>query len=557
MSRRIGCVCIGLWMMVLTAQAQPAQFAFRIGFKDKTGTADIHQPLSFLSQKSLDRRAKYNIAIDSSDLPVSPAYLDSVKQTTSGIIHTTSRWLNSCVLLVEDSTTIQTLRTKPFVTGVEWVGYFPSGLHDKPSSPIEDKFNEEHMPAPSIVQKTTGSAAYYGATWNQTSMVNGDCLHDKGWKGENMLIAVLDNGFNYVDFGPAFDSLYHSGRIIDHYNIARDTNYIFGSAAHGTEVLSVLAGYLPNYFVGAAPLADYALYITEDAAFEQPIETDNLIAGIERADSIGADVMSISLGYNTFNLPFPDITPPMLDGKTVNATIASNMAMKKGILMVLSAGNEGGNGLLSPGDADSALTVGNVNASKLPAGSTGQGPNASGTIKPNVCGMGDPAAVMRWNMDVGYVSGTSTATPSIAGFAACLLQGNPGKHPYEIRNMLQQTGHVYNNPTPQLGYGVPDFCMAATLLNVREIDALQTNFATITPNPFSGNISLTLHSTVNETAIISLYDLTGNILMRQTMPTKAGTTRYSIDMPSYLKSGLYFLKIQTAGQVQTVKLIKQ
>lgn len=556
MRRRILCVCFGV-IFATVSQALPVQFAFRISFKDKAGSADINQPLTFLSQKSLDRRAKYGIAVDTTDLPVSPAYLDSVKAITTGIIHTTSRWLNTCVVLVEDSASIQALRTKPFVTHVEWVGYFSSGLHDKPAGNKDDKFHDELKTAPFTAQKTTGNATYYSATWDQTTLVNGDCLHDKGWKGEGITIAVLDNGFNYVDSGPGFDSLYNSGRIVDRYNIARDTSHIYGYASHGTEVLSVLAGYIPNHFVGAAPLANYALYITEDAAFEQPVETDNLVAGIERADSIGADMASISLGYNNFDLPFPAITPSMLDGKTVNATLASNMAVKKGMLMILSAGNEGSNGLLSPGDADSAVTVGNVNTAKVPAGSSGYGPNASGTIKPDVCGMGDPAAVMLWDLSISYVSGTSTATPSIAGFAACLLQGNPAKTPYEIRKVLQQTGHTFSSPTNQLGYGVPDFCAANLILDVETPDVQKPGIATVAPNPFSDKLTITVNSTKTEAAVVHIYDLTGKQLLRRTLSLKTGANNQVITVPSYLNEGVYLLKLQTSSQVQTLKLVKQ
>lgn len=560
MRRMIWGVCLGL-IMGVNADALPVQFGFRISFKDKAGSADINQPLTFLSQKSLDRRTKYSIAVDTTDLPVSPAYLDSVRAATTGIIHTTSRWLNTCVVLVEDSSTMQVLRSKPYITNVEWVGYFSAGLHDKPARNGTDKFHDDVIKNASspTAKKATGNAAYYGATWDQTTTVNGDCMHDNGWKGEGITIAVLDNGFNYVDFGPAFDSLYNSGRIIDQYNIARDTNYIYGYASHGTEVLSVLAGYLPNYFVGAAPLANYALYVTEDAAFEQPVETDNLVAGIERADSVGADVISISLGYNNFDLPFPPITNSMLDGKTVNATIAANTAMKKGILTILSAGNEGSNGLLTPGDADSAITVGNVDVNKAPAPTSGYGPNASGTIKPDVCGMGHPAAVMRWNTDIGFVSGTSTATPSIAGFAACLLQGHPAKHPYEIKKTLQQVGHTFSNPTNQLGYGVPDFCAAEIMLDVNGVDAPQKNYVDISPNPFTDHLLLTIHSIKNETATVAVYDLTGKKILQQVFSVQAGTNTQSVNLPPTLAEGIYILKLQTRSSLQTNvwKIVKQ
>jgi len=532
----------GLLLLSQQAFALPTQFAFRVGFTDKNGTADIHAPLSFLSQKSLDRRTKYNISIDSTDLPVSPDYLDSVKNITSGIIHVTSRWLNDCVVLVDDTSTIQTLRTKSFVTDVEWVGYFASGLHNK--SAVEN-----------YEQKPTGSSTYYGATWDQTHLVNGDCLHDKNWKGENILIAVFDNGFTWVDSDPAFSALYTSGRISDTHNFVKDTSYVYSYGSHGTEILSILAGFLPNTYVGAAPNADYALYITEDATSEQPYELDNLIAGFERADSIGVDVMSMSLGYNNFDLPFAAITPSQMDGKTINVSHAANMAMSKGMLMVVTAGNEGSGGLLVPGDADSVLTVGNVDVNKNPAGTSGYGPNASGTIKPNVCALGNPGYVMTSSNTPFAASGTSISTPSIAGFAACLLQGNPGMNPYKIRNAIQKTGHTYTNPGVQSGYGVPDFCAANDLLDVPSLpSALKT---TIAPNPFTERLSVTFYATENDRIKITVADLQGRRMLSFQKNIMAGENNLEISLPQSIASGLYLLNLQNAQHSETVKIIKR
>lgn len=555
MRRVLGCVAFSL-LFSIASNALPTQFAYRISFTNKLGSASINNPTNFLSQKALDRRTKYNITVDSTDLPVSPDYLDSVISVSSGIIHVTSKWLNDCVVLVEDSSTMQSLRTKPFVKSVEWVGYFPSGLHDKPAFHEGDNIETIASHNQQISNKPTGNASYYGSSWNQTTLVNGDCLHDNGWMGEGMLIALFDNGFNWVNFGPAFDSLYTSGRIVDTFNFVKDTSFVYGYGSHGTEVLSILAGYIPNYFVGAAPLAQYALFVTEDATSEQPIELDNMIAGFERSDSLGADLMSMSLGYNTFDNPFPSITSSQLDGKTVNASIAANMAMSKGIMMVVTAGNEGSGGLLAPGDADSVLTIGNVDVNKIPATSSGYGPNASGTIKPNVCGLGNPGYAMTSTLTVTPVSGTSISTPSIAGFTACLMQANPMKNPYQIRNAIQETGHTYSNPGIQLGYGVPDYCAANLLLDVKD-HAAKTITAQITPNPFTQDIFIQISLKKNQQIQLTLADISGRVLKTKAATLSAGSNNIMFDAPQGISSGVYLLKIQGEEDEMVFKLEKQ
>ncbi|HQE12844.1 MAG TPA: hypothetical protein PLQ78_08855, partial [Flavipsychrobacter sp.] len=165
------------------AFAQSTQYAYRISFTDKLGTADISQPQTFLSQRSIARRAKYFISIDSTDLPVSPIYLDSIKQLSSGVLHSTSKWLNYAVFLFTDTTVVATIRQQGFVKSAEWVGFFTNGLHNKthlPLSatvPLNNTFNA----------KSSGTSTYYNNAWDQINLVNGSCLHDLGWRGENIL----------------------------------------------------------------------------------------------------------------------------------------------------------------------------------------------------------------------------------------------------------------------------------------------------------------------------------------------------------------------------------
>lgn len=534
------------------ALAQSTQYAFRIRFTDKLGSADISQPQTFLSQRSIARRAKYQIPIDSTDLPVSPIYIDSVIQLSSGVLHTTSKWLNNAVFLFTDTTVVTTIRQQDFVKSVEWVGFFVNGLHNKTNLPLAATSPLDNA----IIAKSSGTSTYYNNAWDQINLVNGSCLHDLGWRGENMLIAVFDNGFNWVDVGPAFDSLYHSGRISDTYNFVKDTNHVFGGGSHGTEVLSVLAGYLPSYFVGVAPLANYALYVTEDVAVEQPYEMDNLVAGFERADSVGVDVMSMSVGYNSFDAPFAAISSSSMDGKTVLVTQAANLATSKGIFMTTTAGNEGSGGLLVPGDADSVCTVGNVDINKQPASSSGYGPNAANHIKPNVCGLGNPAATMTFSMNVSSMSGTSFSTPAIAGLAACLLQGNPNRTPYQLKDALQKTGNTYNNPSVQLGYGVPDFCAANLSLSIKNYQEQKAPLL-VAPNPFVNTVTISFANQVSGTIEMVLTDAYGSVVNTPIFKQLSNSQSISFSTSESLASGIYFLKIKTASFSETIKLVKQ
>jgi serine protease AprX len=394
-----------LWACTLllslgVANAQP-QHGFRITFSDKKGSKDFTNPLALLSQRALDRRFAQGIVLDSLDLPVSPVYVDSILKVTGGKMHLTSRWFNQCVILLYDSSKILTLQNQSFIKSIEYVAFYAGGLH-KRAEDENEKFRSE-WPAPSSSQnKGTGSEGFYGSTWGQTDVVNGDYLHDRGYFGQGKLIAVCDEGFQFVDTNPGFDSLRSSGRLVDQYNFVKASTNVFQQGTHGTGALSTMAGYLPGVYVGAAPLAQYALYSTEYPT-EQPIEMDNFLAAMERADSIGADVITGSIGYNEFDLPKTySFAYEEFNGHTTMLAKGANIATSKGILFVASAGNEGQGPwryILTPGDADSAITVGSVDINQNIAGNSGYGPNAAGRVKPDVCMVGQPASILNYNAE--------------------------------------------------------------------------------------------------------------------------------------------------------------
>ncbi|MBS1781915.1 MAG: S8 family peptidase [Bacteroidetes bacterium] len=530
--------CRAWWILLLGLisfqVSAKEEVVFCVVFRDK-GTQSIESARLSLSARSLARRDRQKIGLTFSDVPIFQPYVEKITSLSGVHLLYTSKWLNACMVSTSDSSNFSQLTDATFVTSITPIGYNTS-----------KQFSSQPNRA-----KTSGNATYYGNAWTQTNLVHGDCLHDHGFRGQNMLIAVLDDGFYYVNSQPAFDSAFNSGRIVDTRNFVLGGTDVYSDFhIHGTEVFSTISANLPNTFVGAAPAAKFALYVTEDTQHEWPIEMYNMVAAMERADSIGADVISSSTGYNTFDAPYQNqnITAAQMDGKTTVAAIGVNTAAQKGILVVMTAGNEGSGGLLTPGDADSAITVGNVDASKIPAGNSGYGPNAATIIKPDICALGQPGFVITSAQIPFGVSGTSIATPQVAGFAACLWQGLLNKTNSEIKQVILKTSSLYPTPQmPQLGYGIPNFCNAYLAVDIPQVLSETTTWAF--PNPFSNH--LTLSFSKDELLHASLYDATGKIVG---IFTKKGA---SMELNTEaLASGIYFCKMQGSYGIQSIKLIK-
>lgn len=525
--------------------ATATQFAFQVNFRDKVGTVPLSDSASFLSTRALARRHNQGLSVDSTDLPVTRAYVDSVLHLTGGKLHEVSKWLNLCVILVNDSNQVHTLNSVSFVTGIKFVGYYSGTLHKD------------------IKKKTTSDATYYNYTWPQTAMVNGNFLHNLGYKGQGMMIAVVDEGFIAVDTHPGFDSMRLSGRLADKFNFAIDTDYIFSYDTHGLEVLSTMAGYVPNTYVGSAPLASYALYITE-ASGERPIELLNLLCGTERADSAGADIVSCSLGYNQFEDSQFDFTfATDFDGKTTVAAKAANIATTKGMLFVSSAGNEGlssWHNVLTPGDADSALTVGNVDISGNNAPLSGYGPNAAGQVKPDVCAMGENAEVFSTGPVTfyGQASGTSISTPEIAGFAACLWQASPHATPAMIKQAIRQCASRYTTPGNQIGYGIANFQCAAAALNIKDTPVPGNSpLVAINPNPADNELVIT--ATLHSAGLVNfrLFDATGKVVASFSQVFNKGSNNAVSYDVSKLPAGIYLLQASSNDATQVARFTKK
>lgn len=534
---------IGLCSVCQLGTAQQ-QFAIRIQFSDKNATTfSLTEPSGYLSQRALDRRAKYDLGMDSSDLPVVSAYIDDVIQLSAGVLHTTSRWQNTCVVLMADTLSLELIRALPYVATTRSVGYYSDGLHNRPLSDSS-----------ATDQKPLGfNANYYGAAWEQIHLCRGEYLHEQGLMGAGMLIAVIDVGFMGVDLLDAFDSLRQDNRILDTRNFFEADNDVFQYSSHGSQALSCMAALLPETFVGTAPYAIYALYATDHLTTEQSIEEDNWVAAIERADSIGADLVSSSLGYNTFDNEDEIYNYNQLDGKTTLVAQAANKATAKGITVITSAGNEGNNAwhyLLTPGDADSALTIGAVDLQKDVAGFSSRGPNAAGTLKPDVAAMGVMASVVNGNGQIINQSGTSIATPVLAGLAACLLQAAPNTKPHQLRAEIRAAAHLHATPNNDVGHGVPDFSIAYNAITAIADPQQLLAGTKIYPNPAQN--SFYISSSVPEgNQELHIVSLSGKRMMHK----KLGLNAPQLIDVSQLPKGIYLLEVHIGSMKKVEKLV--
>lgn len=541
----------------ITASAQTPQYAFRVSFTDKKATTfSLTTPAGYLSPRAIARRARYNIPVDSTDLPVNKVYIDSVLQVTGGIQHLSSKWQNYCVVLLSDSSKILELQPIAFIKSIKQVAYYPSGLHRAHTTPAigggSGTMGTNGMP-PAVFDQS-----FYGDAWSQISMCNGNYLHQNQQMGQGMLIAIIDLGFDGVNLAEAYDSMRNHNRLTDTWNYIHDTAHVFGYSDHGSKTFSTMAAYLPGGYVGTAPEASYALYVTDDQNSEQSIEEDNWLAAAERADSIGADVITTSVGYNEFDNPDDSYTYSDLNGHTTIVAKAANAAFSKGMQVLASAGNEGLTSwqyILTPGDADSVMTIGSVTAARLPSSFSGKGPNASGLLKPNVCAQGSGVSVIVSNGTVGIASGASISTPVLAGLTACLWQTAPNMDPGKLRRLIESVSDSAASPNMKTGYGIPDFKKAKDrVTRIGDIPSGPGAFL-VYPNPATTTIFIKASKNISGPVMIACHDLQGRLVYRAQVQAAAGATE-QIDVSSF-PAGVYFIRISTATGYQVEKITRQ
>ena len=448
-----------------------AQSRYIIKLKDKgTNPFSISNPSQYLSQRALQRRTRYNIAIDSLDLPVTPRYIDSIRLAGAVTILNSSKWLNQVTIRTTDATALSKINNFPFVISAVAV----AARTNEQEIPVNKKLDEAGTEtfvstnSTSTNELVTADVYNYGASNGQVQLHQGKFLHNHNFRGEGMQLAMLDAGFFRYLTLPTFDSIRANNQIINTWDFVANNASVDEDNNHGMYCLSTIAANIPGTFVGTAPKANFCLFRTEDVASETRIEEHNLAAGYERADSIGVDVCSISLGYFTFDFASQNYTYANMDGNTTMSAIASDIAAKKGMLLVVAAGNEGANAwhyIITPADADSVMTVGAVDTLGNVAGFSSFGPSSNGRIKPNVAATGLRAVVANQNTGLPtFSNGTSFAAPNMAGLTTCLWQAFPEYNNMSILDAMQRAASKFTNPDDRVGYGIPNMKKAFSFL---------------------------------------------------------------------------------------------
>lgn len=443
-----------------------SQFSrYIIYFKNKDATTfSLSNPSAYLSQRSIDRRTKYAIAIDSSDLPVPATYILQVKNIAGVTVLNSSRWLNAISVSLSNNNLLAQIEALPFVKKTNAIAARSISTETYTEDEMQDlNTNRQHR-----AQNTEGNYFDYGSSsLSEMHLHKGEFLHNIGLRGQGMQIAVIDGGFYQYNTYKAFDSVNANNQILDTWDFVTGDASVAEDISHGMSCLSTIAANIPGQFIGTAPKAGFRLYRSEDAASEYPVEEFNFICAAERADSSGVNIISCSLGYNTFTNSTFNYTYADMNGDKTLAAIGADIAAKKGLLLFIAAGNSGNDAwkyIVTPADADSVLTVGAVNTAGIPGSFSSYGPSSDGRVKPDIASVGVSAIVQTSSNTVGISNGTSYACPKMAGLGTALWQGFPEFTNMQIVQVIKEAGSIYNTPDNRIGYGIPDMKKAFSAL---------------------------------------------------------------------------------------------
>lgn len=501
----------------------PKTYRFRVQFTNKRGTPySLRRPGEFLSQRALARRARMGIKVDQHDLPITPAYLQALRERGLAL-HVTSKWNNTAVVETSDTLLVTALASGPtalpFVSGVRRVWESQDTVwvkdHSKRAERVTKYLQEQNdstrlhsitwvrgktdpdsiarlitsivgeeeevdtdelkdmlltldsmtFTAPDeLANQTPGErSSLYGRSLHQVQMTGADSLHLAGFRGDGVLIAVIDGGFYNADVVPGLQDI----RLQGTRNFVHPHGSIYEESTHGTMVLSCIAAHERGHLVGTAPEASFLLLQSEENETEQMVEEDNWVAAAEYADSLGADVLTSSLGYYHFDDKRTNHTYAELDGLTAANSRAASLCASRGLLALNSAGNEGDNHWKKigfPADARDILAVGALQPDSLNTTFSSLGHSADGRVKPDVMAQGGDCRVYNVDSSIIEVNGTSFSCPILCGAVACLVQTFPTKRPEQIIRAVQRSASRADQPDSVFGYGIANVWRAYQLL---------------------------------------------------------------------------------------------
>lgn len=555
---------LALLIFAITASAQSQPSKYVITLKDKKNSDyNLVNPERFLSTKAIERREKYGIAFSVSDLPISSSYVAAIKSKGAKVVYQ-SKWLNTIIVEATHSDFIDQVSSLSFVARIQVFNENKTATIEKTT--IKPFFQNESIRSTSSSNNLKSvksiSSLNYGDAYNQINMLSGIQLHDLGFQGQGMTIAIIDAGFNSADILQAFDSLWANNQILGTHDFVQPNNNVFntGISAHGMMVLSTMGANMPGQIVGTAPKASYWLLRSEDANSEYLLEEYFWVNAAEYADSVGADIINSSLGYTEFDDPLQNHTYADMDGNTAVITIGADLAAQKGILVVNSAGNAGADAwryIGAPADGDSVFSIGAVDSQGNYAFFSSIGPTYDGRIKPNVAAQGFGTAVADLFGGVSFGSGTSFSSPIIAGMTACLWQANMSLSNMDIINALQRSGSQAANPDSLLGYGIPNYMFANIYLSVNEpYSSTNLSDIEILPNPFSSGFTIDFTSHPQKGIVITTLKTVSGQIVFENSYSMSGSSKLAVDNLPNLAPSVYLLYIRNGSTNWVKKVIK-
>lgn len=518
---------LALLLLMLSVAVHAQQYM--IFFTDKNNTAySIDNPQAFLSERALARRAKNNVSVTEQDFPVNATYVQQLRDA-GAVVQYTTRWMNGALVSC-DASLLSALTALDFVSGYELVVPASSGSRVT----TIDKFEAENT-------TTTLNAT-------QNNMLALDIMHADGYRGEGVVIAVFDGGFNNVNTGNAFTHIFNDSRFNAEasFDFKGYSGNVFQYHHHGANVLSIIAAVRDGEYTGAAPNAEFQLYVTENVSYEYRIEEYNWLFAAERADSAGADIINSSLGYYYFDDPAMDYTKAQMDGETPVITRAAELAVQRGILVVTSAGNEGNNAwgiITAPADGEHVLAVGSITSSFAKSTFSSVGPTADGRIKPDVVAMGSGTTYISTAGTISTGSGTSYSAPIVTGLAAGLIQKYPELTVYQIMDTIKLKASQAANPDNQLGYGIPRYTDVITSIDT---EPLQLK---LYPNPVTDKLTI---QGVDATVQLHIVNTMG---VKQPVQALLENERVTVDFKSFA-AGIYMITVQQGTRTKVFRVFK-
>ncbi len=535
----------GFWILMcgffLTLNLPAQDHRFMVFFSDKGTVYSLEEPLEFLSQRAVDRRVRQGVSLIEQDLPVNPIYIQGLRDLGVNVWYST-KWFNG-VLVETDSAQLTTIQSLSYVTGVEHVA--PGPLMPQTGKVKSFKHKKRQV-----------SGSRTQSTDFQNHILGIDEMHNSGFKGEGMLIAVFDGGFEGVNNAPAFQHLITGNRVQFAYDFVGNSSNVYRYDDHGTRALSVIGGNESGVFTGGAYEADFVLCVTEDVFSEYRVEEYNWAFAAEAADSAGVDIINTSLGYNIFDDARMNYTTDDLDGQTTVISQAASIAATKGMVLTMSAGNSGNvlwQKITAPADALDVLAVGAINSDSTKASFSSFGPSADQRIKPDVVALGVSTALINSNGTLVFNNGTSFSAPQVASLVAGFWQNNPELNYRQVIASIKNSGDQALNPDIEKGSGIPNFIRAGQVILELDEDRLQ-KAVTLFPNPLGQYLFLVSKQPISE-AWLTMHSITGQGVVESKLSNIKANQKIPVDLPA-LDPGVYIVTLRSDRHTQSFRLIK-